>query len=275
MSLLGSQVFANPGTACWVSSTGDVITGDLDVTGDLTVGGEVVSAQGAGVISKNSLTAAEGVIVEDAAGAAQLRLAVANVGESFIQSNNVLKFGQIGISDANTSFQTSAFGAFADLLTVGGTIASTGIILGPSITPTIVQYPGTTSVAYGGGPQTLVPFVPYPVLAGEEYDIQLTGVWAISPGAVPGTMDKFSVLVRTGTGVSPAFYEFQAENIQYPANPEDVWAGGSFHPFSIRARLGSNLPGGDMDVVVEASGLTGAYFGIDVAIQNCDVTRVR
>lgn len=114
MSLLGTQVYANPDTPLWVSSSGDTINGNLTVTGSVSTGTGVATIEGGGLGGFEVLTSG---------GAQTLRLQHIT-GRSILQTNDPLYFNQIGTAQGNTYFQTSVFGANADLLNVGGTLAT-------------------------------------------------------------------------------------------------------------------------------------------------------
>lgn len=273
MSLLGTQVYANPDTSCWVSANGGTITGTL-VVDNLDVTG---SAQVAGIIVDNGQVFPTQALLELGAGA-NIGMEMSSPGGigGQINTNDNIYFGRKGTNGGST-FITPGAAPNTDTMTVGGVLTTTGVIVSPSVTPTLVNYAGAFTITQNAAPLTLPTFgTPFPVVSGQEYDIQITGYWGIGAGVcTPATGDKASIVVRTGSGTLPAFLQYQCEDLQYPANPEDVWAAASFRPFNIRARLGANITA-PMALVAEFSG-TGVYPGsaATVVIQNCDVTRVK
>lgn len=263
MSLLGTQVYANPDTPCWVSTAGGTIDGNLTVTGNLIVD-QNLSADMAYVQQLNCV---------DSAGVTHARFVAVDNTNTYIQTNGTIQFTKIGFGAGNSTFALSALGANTDLLTVGGQILTAP---GGGVTPATVSYPGATSITLGAAPTTLAPTTAFTVTSGQEYDIQVTGVWAVSAGVTtPAAGDYVSILARTGTGTSPIFYQFQAEDVQYPADVNNVWTSASFHPFKIRARLQCNVTG-PLALIAEAGG-PGTYPGnlVQIQIQNCDIVRVR
>lgn len=121
MSLLGTQVYANPATPLWVSASGDIINGDLAVTGEVTAG--------TGVITNESPTGA-GFVVQNSALAQVTRLThrTGPLAGTFLQTNDPLIFTQIGVGNGNTNLTLSAYnpGAPNDALNVGGAINAYG-----------------------------------------------------------------------------------------------------------------------------------------------------
>ena len=119
MSLLGTQVFANPDTPIWLSSAGGVITGSL------TVEGEVVADEG--FVTYDA--PAGGLTILNAAGTQQQTRLVhvpAPTSRTILQTNDPLFFNQVGATNGNTSLTISAAGANTDSLTVGGGINAVG-----------------------------------------------------------------------------------------------------------------------------------------------------
>lgn len=121
MSLLGTQVYANPATPLWVSATGDTINGDLAVTGEVTAG--------TGFITNESPTGV-GFVVQNSALAQVTRLThrTGPLAGTFLQTNDPLIFTQVGVGNGNTNLTLSAYnpGAPNDALNVGGAINAYG-----------------------------------------------------------------------------------------------------------------------------------------------------
>lgn len=118
MSLLGTQVFGNPTTPCWLSSQGGVVSGNVTFEKAVYAGTGFVTYAGGGL---------GGFELLDPSGNAQVfRLAATTGGSprSIIQTNNPLYFNQIGTANGNTFLTLSAFGANADVLTVGGNVTA-------------------------------------------------------------------------------------------------------------------------------------------------------
>jgi len=112
MSLLGSQVYANPSTPLWLGTGGNqTINGSLFITGLVRAG-----TSGAGDLQTTSALA-----LIDPSLNVNGRI-TANSSNLFIQGTSNIKFGQIGTGNTNTTLTISTFGANADLLTVGGTV---------------------------------------------------------------------------------------------------------------------------------------------------------
>ena len=109
MSLLGTQVYANPSTPLWLGAGGNqTLNGSLFVNGLIRATGDVQSPT-AFTIYDPSLNGVG-------------RLTANYSGSVWIQSPSNIKFGQIGQGTTNTTLTVSTPGVNADLLTVGGTV---------------------------------------------------------------------------------------------------------------------------------------------------------
>lgn len=205
MSLLGSQVYANPDTPLWLSNSGGVITGNLTVEGAVYAGTGLVTYAGGGL---------GGVEILDPADDSQkLRLAVTTGGSprSIIQSANPIFFNQIGTANGNTSLTLSAFGANADLLSVGGTVSTLKLGMNAAGAAATV---GTATIAVG---QTNIVVATTAVSASSKIFVSHAGAPSAGPGAgagqggltvgtatiVPGTSFRID-LVDPATGISVA-----------------------------------------------------------------------
>lgn len=118
MSLLGSQVYANPDTPCWVSASGDTINGDLTVNGSISATGSITSGA-LGVIAPDD---GNGFSVFSGATLKSRFQHITGGTRTLIQSTDPFYFTQVGQANGNTSLTVSAFGSDADVLTVGGEI---------------------------------------------------------------------------------------------------------------------------------------------------------
>jgi hypothetical protein len=249
MSLLINESYASSSTPLWASSSGGIITGDLDVSGTLSAPEfDVALANGTPVGAR--MTGSGGVD-----------------GIMYLQATQI-KFARLS-ELGNTTFTPSATGSNLDNLTVGGIVSAV------SITPATVVYPGSTNIGLNAGPITLSATTPYGLVSGREYDIQLTGYVAIGAGATtPAVGDSITLTVQTGSGTVPGYYTYRASDVQYPADVNNVWAGASFHQFSVRSRLLCNATG-NMVIFADFVG-TGTYPAnlCTVVVLNCDVVRL-
>lgn len=135
MSLLGTQVYANPDTPCWVSANGDTINGNLTVTGSIEAFGAIKST--------DSLQSIDGT------GAAIVRISDSG-GNGFIQTPTLLNFTRIGAGTGNTSLTISAAGANTDVMAVGGKVQARELaLLGADGTPSAAAVCGLGSVPTG------------------------------------------------------------------------------------------------------------------------------
>lgn len=270
MSLLGTQVYANPDTSCWVSVDGGTISGNLTIDGNLAVDGPAQFFGGHTVKIANPST-----------------LYLANTGQSqsgllmysdnaatpngYIETNGVVYLGRVGAGNtANTAFTPSAAGTDGDLLEVGGQILSAP---GGGITP-LVSSTASTNVAVGGPSIDLSPTPAIAITTGLTYEIEVKGFVTIPLLTAPAAGDKFELIVSVGPGAFPGAYRFTEVYDMYPGFVDDPWTAGSFRPFSIRTRLPSNA---NLANIIVNGTLTGAGTypaGIDVEIPQVSVVRV-
>lgn len=118
MSLVGSQVFANAATSCWLAAD-NAQAGDLTVNGTFTTEGPVNLNLGDGdyVVSMNN---AAGTVQY-----AQLFAGSLNSGRLYVNAGGDIYFGRPGSGNgANTTLTLSAGGANTDVLAVGGTVST-------------------------------------------------------------------------------------------------------------------------------------------------------
>lgn len=131
MSLLGSQVFANPTNPCWVGSSGNQVISNL---GSLAVGSSNSSAGQNGFITGGRIAASRAInptfgnfALSDAGGTTVGGLnQVGTPGASDVivttTQGRKIFFGAVGAGSFNSSMTVSAPGANLDLLSVGGTV---------------------------------------------------------------------------------------------------------------------------------------------------------
>lgn len=111
MSLLGTPVYANNATPLWLSTQGDVVTGDITFTSPNSVNWVDASGNIVGRI----------VGVDTGAGSPPPNTL-------YIQNNDTIAFGQVGQSNYNTSLAIDAFGG-EDALIVNGLVQTTNLAL--------------------------------------------------------------------------------------------------------------------------------------------------
>lgn len=98
MSLLGSQVYANPSTPLWLSTAGGSVNGVLTV---------------------DSLFATSDIRTVDASGGTGIRMTTTAPGVNYLQVNDALLFTLPGQGSGNSSLQVKPLGQ-EDILTIGG-----------------------------------------------------------------------------------------------------------------------------------------------------------
>lgn len=208
MSLLGTQVFGNPTTPCWLSTQGGVITGNVTMEGALYTDEGVIAQVGGGKA---------GFQFQDPSGNETFRLASLGPAspQNIIQSTFPLVFTQIGQANGNTRLVTSTVGANADVLTVGGT-ANVGTLgaLRMSLATGAAGITGTATIAVG---QTNIVVNTTAVTANSKIFVSHAGAPSAGPGAgagqggltvgtatiVPGTSFRID-LIDPATGISVA-----------------------------------------------------------------------
>jgi hypothetical protein len=142
MSLLGSQVYANPDTPIWVSATGDTITGDLVVTGSITCTGPGI----------NVVDDGNGFSVLSGGSTVETRIQhIQGIGpRTLFESADPIYFNQPGQVNGNTNLQISAPLSQADLLTVGGNILVSGTVTTTVLAADGIQLPVAVANAPAG-----------------------------------------------------------------------------------------------------------------------------
>ena len=271
MSLLGSQVYANPNTPLWGSGGGgggsNASFSNVTVTSNVVVGGAVEVpflnltdlSGNAGVGSLQSLAVSDG-----------------DPNDGFILQGELLRFGKQGTKNANTTFVSSVFGANADNFSVGGTM---NCLIGP------VPAQAITSSKTVNPVPTVAPAGQYGVdntitgISGAEYDIQAIATVFVVSG-VPAADDRVNVTVTIGAG------QGSMSSILFPgatgvlggfgvSGVGPLTAGGAAATCYMRARLTPNASGTTLggSVLATLGGGSTAVYGSTLTI--LDVQRVR
>ena len=253
MSLLINESYVNSTKPLWASASGGTISGNLVVNGNVIA---------------NEFSAVDDVVIQDASGGRAMRLTAAGPpsgGLSYIQTAGTIKFGQLDQGNTNSQLVVSAFGANADVLTIGGQI------VGGGVTP-LSSTVGAATVA-NGSPVALTITPPITISNAGIYDIQVSGYWATGATTTPSNADVASVTLTTGTGTSPTLLKYQYTDNQYPAFADAAWSSNSFHPFHIRARMPCNNT--QALALTGSFTATGTYTGNSLGLAVTDLTVVR
>jgi len=138
MSLLGTQVYANPATPCWLSSAGGAISGNISAN---QVFARKYNAVDAGGVTHGELTLNGGAT------------------GSVLTGDSNITFAKTGVLTGNTALTLSTAGANLDSLALGGALAATGAIGGLSVTATS-NVGGATLSATGAVSATALKILP-------------------------------------------------------------------------------------------------------------------
>lgn len=159
MSVLGTQVFANSSTPCWIAANGGVAN-ELSVNIlDVTNGIQLRPGDNPAVVN-GRITAG---------------LDVAQT--MYLQTVDKITFGEIGTGNVNSYIQVSPFGSGGDQLVIGGTISADAI--GP---PTqILTVPQTTALL--AAPTTWLNDTNVPTVIGQEFDVNIKLEFGLTAGA--------------------------------------------------------------------------------------------
>lgn len=242
MSLLGTQVYANPDTPLWVSATGGEISGDLTVDGNLTVN---LATNLNGPLNANSDVNVGATLFMAPPTGDEQAIAVDALGTIlYIQGGNSIKFGKLGQTTTNTTLTLSAPGAGLDNFTTNFLNA-----IGPvptnliSASKTINPVPTTPA-------EVFLVDTPFPVVSGQVYDVQATGIINLISGT-PDPDDAVQFQLDAGTGTSVSFYTF------YPSGP------GQSTSWAIRQRIVGNASQPSLAVAVQKTlaGASTAVYG--------------
>lgn len=228
MSLLGTQVYANPDTPCWISSTGGEVTGDLTVDGNLTVN---MATNLNGPLNANSDVNVGATLFFAPPTGDEQAITVDPLGTIlYIQGGNSVKFGKLGQTTTNTTLTLAAPGSGLDLFTTNflsanGPIPTVPVPIGAN--PAVALPTGSNTRTGTFGLTTS-----YTIISNATYDIQATGILTWTAGNAPAAGDQVSASVKIGSANAA-----QATALYYPGNAPFTWASNVGNPFSIRARL--------------------------------------
>ena len=189
MSLLGTQVYANPTTPLWVSATGDTINGNLTVAGTTTLEGPVVVPNGI-----------NGIELQDTAGTSTgLIVAVDATGtDGSIETDGVIYLGRSGAGNtANSFFDPSAPTTNGDVLSIGGRIDFLGLSTPASGTGPCI---GTGQIAIGAS-SVVVPTTEVTL----NSFIYLTRIGPASAGPAKGQAQSFVTYDPTNIVANTSF----------------------------------------------------------------------
>lgn len=267
MSLLGTQVYANPTTPLWGSGQGGSTFTNITVISNATVGGDVNVT--------GEVTSVDSLRIVDSNAATKFSLANDFAGNSLIQSTDVIKFTQLGTANGNTQLTLSAAGANVDNFSVGGTM---NCLIGPvpaqAITSTKTVNPVATSAPASqyGVDNTITG------TSGAEYDIQAIATVFVASG-VPASDDVVTVTVTIGGGqgnmssvVLPGQFVLGGFGV---SGIGPLVAAGPAATCYMRARLTPNASGTTLggSVLASLGGGSTAVYGSTLTI--LDVQRVR
>jgi hypothetical protein len=257
MSLLGSQVYANPDKPLWVSTDGGVISGNLTVenlnvtgnagiVGDVTSSGEYISLGG------------DGLILKDATGSTTWGRVTATATDLFLQTPSNVKFTQPFQSSANTFLALSAPGSGLDSFTTNflnaiGPVPANPIPVGAN--PIIDLVTGS-----GNRTDTFAITTAYTLVSNAVYDVQATGVVTWTAGSAPTAGDRVSVTVEVGSDAVSG-----QSVIYYPGDAPEPWVINVGNNFSLRARVparGSIPPNPVVQVSYVGAAGTGTISGV-------------
>ena len=184
MSLLGTQVYANPSTPLWISSQGGTASGTISANG-------FAAAAGGGNL---------GFAVVDASGNQKSRIQWTGPASArtIIQSTDPIYFNQIGTAQGNTSLTVSTYGANTDALVVGGSITATGTLNGIGPNPTQIITSTQTIPVLTNTTQYFTQTTAYPSTTGAEYDVMARGYIGLTSGT-PATDDVVVITLQVGT----------------------------------------------------------------------------
>ena len=142
MSLLGSQVYANPSTPLWLPATGATHEGPFIVNGDIDAVGGSMTATGGNVVAQKSV-ATPNVNLQLADASGTTLFAVTNSGgNTLIQSTAPVYFTQDGQPLGNVRLASSPFGTFGDVLDIGGSINAANGDISARIVGSPPTFPG-------------------------------------------------------------------------------------------------------------------------------------
>ena len=217
MSLLGSQVYANPSSPCWLGTAGGTVAGTTVFTGAVECDNVLRVASPLGL----RLTAAPpnqvnigGIVAPDAGGA-----------NLFLATNGTMYLGRNTAGNtANTTFTPSAPATNNDILAVGGTVSTKA---GASITPqTIATNKSVAPIPNSPTVTNITNDTAFPTVPGAVYDVSIKGRVLLASG-VADPDDQVQVVVNNLQNYPGMSWIY----VQYPS------ATGSVGLFDIRTRI--------------------------------------
>jgi hypothetical protein len=242
MSLLGTQVYANPDTPLWVSATGGEISGDLTVDGNLTVN---LATNLNGPLNANSDVNVGATLFMAPPTGDEQAIAVDALGTIlYIQGGNSIKFGKLGQTTTNTTLTLSAPGSGLDNFTTNFLYA-----IGP-VPTNLVTSPKTINPVPTTPADPFIVDTAFPVASGQVYEVQATGVLNLISGT-PDPDDAVIFSLDAGTGTSITAYTY------YPSGP------GQSGNWSIRQRIVGNATQPSLALLVQKTlaGTSTAVYG--------------
>lgn len=273
MSLLGKQVYANPTTPIWDAggAGGGNFPGNVTIGGNLDVSGYIAGASvDAGLFTLT--VAGSGV-----ANLTPLATSLGDPADGVVVQGQLIRFGQQGTKNANTSLVPSVFGANLDNFTVGGTM---NCLIGPVPTQIITSTKNVDPVAVSpAAPSQFGVDTTVTGIANAEYDVQVTGnVYLVS--GIPDATDTVVFTFTSGAsgGLTATLYTAATDAAigNYGvsgAGPLTV--GGTACGVNMRARVSPSVSGTVLGASVRAflGGGSTAVYGANLLL--CDVQRVR
>ncbi len=273
MSLLGSNVYANPNTPLWDTgaSGGGTFPGNVTIGGNLDVSGYIAgSSVDAGLFTLD--VSGSGV-----ANIAPLATSLGDPADGIVFQGQLFRFAQQGTKNANTSFTPSVFGANLDNLTVGGTI---NCLIGPVPTQLITSTKNVEPVAVSpAAPSQFGVDTTVVGIANAEYDVQVSGnVYLVS--GIPDATDTVVVTFTSGTGGGLTSVLYTAATDAAIGNygvsgSGPLTVGGTACGVLMRARVSPSVSGTTLGASVRAflGGGSTAVYGANLLL--LDVQRVR
>lgn len=291
MSALIRESHANNQTPLFLSASGGVVSGDVDITGNLTVGGTGIF--GGNLDTSGNLTAAgdldvSGNVVVDGTLGVQGVVSTENDVNLYTAGGGTPALQFIGVvgppdkiemrTDGGIEFSTLNLATVpqttlvlsntpdADVLTVGGDLIATRIQgIGPPPVSLITSTKNIAPAPISPAPATAFAVdVSVPTTTGGEYDVMTRGLVTLA-GGVPDVDDVVNVTLDAGTSVATgAVWTYQFRPSAVSAN--GYWA------IRDRIRADAVVPSIGVSVQVFLNGASTAVYNVS-QIQ-FDVTRV-
>lgn len=234
MSLLGTQVYANPDTNLWLPATGGTIDGSIVVKGNIVADG-VIEAQTGPIITDTFVSRVSYDLV-DGTNTTRATISLDPANSLIVGATGSVLFNQTGQVTGNTTLTLSAPGSGLDNFTTNFLYA-----IGPVPTNIITSPKTINPVPVSPAPaQAFSVDTPYPTISNAVYDVQATG----NLSKVSGTSDPddaVTLALDAGTGTSITTYTF------YPEGPAQSGN------FSIRQRIVANAVQPSLGVLAQAT----------------------